>query len=150
MPKKYTHSERIKAFWSKVKINDLFDCWTWTGSKLCSGYGMVKWDGMPQPAHRVSWQIVFGDIPEGFCVCHRCDNPVCVNPAHLFLGTHTDNMRDMVQKGRCGTAKLTLANIVAIRKLRSENWELADIASKFSVTPESIGRIVNRETWKHI
>ena len=78
-------------------------CWTWTG-KSRSGegmrYGLFRANGKYQGAHRVAWQIVHGAIPAGMHVCHHCDNPICVRPDHLFLGTHLDNMRDMVAKGR--------------------------------------------------
>ena len=86
-----------ERFWSKV--NKTEGCWLWTGGKNY-GYGQF-WDGRkPQQAHRISWGIHCGPIPDGLWVLHRCDVPSCVNPAHLFLGTHTDNMRDAATKGR--------------------------------------------------
>lgn len=76
------------------------DCWEWEGSRYPSGYGAVKWNGRVIGAHRLAWIEAFGPIPDGLDVCHHCDNPPCVRPSHLFLGTRSDNMRDAVSKGR--------------------------------------------------
>ena len=93
-----------QRFWPKVQKSD--GCWLWTGSKDARGYGRLKnprTGATPLKAHRVSWEVHFGPIPDELWVLHSCDNPPCVNPAHLFLGTQADNMRDMVQKGRQGS-----------------------------------------------
>lgn len=76
------------------------DCWEWTGNKNMLGYGMIWYDGKNIRAHRVSYLIFNGDLSDNLFVCHKCDNPSCVNPSHLFLGTSKDNMRDMIKKGR--------------------------------------------------
>jgi HNH endonuclease len=77
------------------------ECWGWRGATFRFGYGKVKlWDGTRTTAHRVSYQIHYGPIPDGMFVCHHCDNPPCTNPEHLFLGTGADNNRDMAKKGR--------------------------------------------------
>lgn len=85
-------------FWSLVKKTD--GCWIWTGGLDGHGYGRVWREGRRQGSHRVSFQLTNGRIPDGMYVCHHCDNPICVNPGHLFLGTHSDNMRDCTNKGR--------------------------------------------------
>ncbi len=75
-------------------------CWVWPGNRIKGGHGKVCLGGRKGYVHRIVWQLVKGDIPAGLCVLHRCDNPICVNPKHLFLGTQGDNMRDMHSKGR--------------------------------------------------
>lgn len=97
-PKPKSNEER---FWEKVdKSGGPSACWPWTASCSGSGYGTFDVAGASKRAHRVVWEMELGPIPEGMCVMHVCDNPPCCNPAHLRLGTHADNMRDMVAKGR--------------------------------------------------
>lgn len=88
----------MKRFFDKVDKTE--DCWNWTASSRGQGYGAFKINGKVIDAHRVSWTIHFGEIPNGLFVCHKCDNKKCVNPDHLFLGTQKDNMNDCLQKGR--------------------------------------------------
>lgn len=93
-------SELGESFWSRVKKTE--ECWLWTGSKTSSGYGLhcTKHKGGKKIASRAIWESVNGPIPAGLLVCHRCDNPPCVRPDHLFIGTQSDNMRDASEKGR--------------------------------------------------
>lgn len=92
-----------ERFWAKVHVTD--GCWEWQASTRQSGYGQFYVPGpngekLMEQAHRVSYMLTFGDIPDGLHVCHACDNPLCVNPDHLWLGTRNDNMQDMARKGR--------------------------------------------------
>lgn len=91
----------ISNFWSKVLVGDKLDCWLWFGSKQKNGYGnMCIGNKQTHSAHRVSYIIHKGKIPDGFSVMHKCDNKLCVNPNHLSIGTHKDNSHDMLKKGR--------------------------------------------------
>lgn len=107
----YTRRPLAERFWEKVAKAGPDECWLWMAAK--SGLGKLKYGfinegpplGRQVKAHRVSWVLHFGEIPEGMCVCHKCDVPLCVNPAHLFLGTHDDNMRDAKIKKRTALGK---------------------------------------------
>lgn len=91
----------MKRFWTKVNIKNIEDCWEWNAFKTKKfGYGAFRLNGRMHNAHRISWLLSRGEIPAGICVLHKCDNPPCVNPAHLFLGTQADNVKDCKAKGR--------------------------------------------------
>src|SRR5437899_2411616 len=102
-------------------------CWIWQGATNSMGYGRLHWSGTTVLAHRAAWFVANGPIPDHMCVCHRCDTPLCVRPSHLFLGTHSDNMKDSYAKGRHqpvrlygtrhGMAKLTDPKVREIRRL---------------------------------
>ncbi len=90
-----------QRFWKKIRKPDFANgCWEWLGYLDPKGYGTFGVNNKVFKAHRYSYLIHFGPIPEKLCVCHHCDNPQCCNPDHLFLGTHNDNMQDMIKKGR--------------------------------------------------
>ena len=93
------------SFWKKVKVGKDDECWEWLACKNKKGYGFFRVNWILRRAHRFAWTVTYGKIPEGLFVCHRCDNPGCCNPKHLFLGTNTDNMVDMISKGRASWQK---------------------------------------------
>jgi len=96
-----TLPEIVDRFWTRVdRSAGAEGCWPWVAGKSGCGYGTLGVNWTDQYVHRLSYEMNFGPIPDGMCVCHHCDNPPCVNPLHLFLGTVGDNVRDMVQKGR--------------------------------------------------
>jgi hypothetical protein len=153
-----------ERFWGKVEKGD--GCWVWTAAKNHAGYGQLAFGNRPNRrmalAHRVAWELVNGPIPHDLLVLHKCDNPQCVRPDHLFLGTSADNTHDMDRKGRRrivphigednGRAKLTAQDV---RDIRSELVILGHpdcgykaIARRYGVTPQQIRTIVRGEQWK--
>lgn len=132
-------------------------CILWTGCVHHNGYGVIgRQDGEMVHAHRIAYERAFGEIPEGMWVLHKCDIRACVNPAHLFLGTHDDNMRDMAGKHRSlegekhHKAKLTEVDVREIW-LRSGNGESRSVvAARFGVTKRTVTNIVRRNNWRHI
>jgi endogenous inhibitor of DNA gyrase (YacG/DUF329 family) len=153
---KYRKSLGRDRFWSKVSKDgpvlntELGPCWEWMGS--CSrGYGVTHIDGSREFAHRFSWRDRNGEIPDGLDVCHKCDNPKCVNPGHLFVGTEKDNMLDMIKKGRGGNTKLTVHQVLEIRSnYLAGNVTQSRLSAEYGVTPSAIWSIVTGKTWKHI
>ena len=95
----------MKRFWDKVDKTG--ECWIWTAYTKTDGYGQFKFDGKMRGAHRMAWLLTNGEIPDGMLVCHTCDNPSCVNPNHLFLGTNQDNADDKMNKGRHASVSQT-------------------------------------------
>lgn len=142
-------------FMSKVIWNGGEDeCWTWEGARSSGRYGSFRVGGRGgrvAKTHRLSWELFIGPIPDGLHVLHTCDNPPCVNPAHLWLGTHADNMADMKAKGRgnWGSHRLTAGEVDEIRLLRAEGTTQKGLAVRFGIDPSCISRIVNRKTWAH-
>lgn len=149
-------------FWSKVVRPATSDCWLWNGANDGgSGYGSFMLDGLGQKAHRIAWELTRGPIPDGLRVLHRCDNPPCVRPNHLYVGTMSDNMKEMWNKGRHSTpgrrkgeashlSKLTAEQVIRIRALARQGLTQQAIATQFGVTQTNVGQIVSRKIWAHI
>lgn len=135
----------MERFYSKVDKTG--DCWLWTGCRLSNGYGQFYYKGRNHGAHRVSYILSHGEIPEGCVVMHSCDNPQCVNPAHLSLGSHTDNMKDMARKLRQANRKLTPDDV---RKIRKAEGSLRAIGRKFGVDHATISQIKKGLIWKEV
>lgn len=149
-------------FWDKVNKTD--ECWLWTASVVTGGYGSFGIGGRTYGAHRISWELVYGPISEGLCVLHKCDIPKCVRYDHLFLGTHQDNMDDMIRKGRDrkargdahekaggesnGRAKLTEEDVSRIKKLYlSGDYTQRQLANLFNVGRMMICNITKGRNW---
>lgn len=137
----------------KIKIIDT-GCWEWTGCKRDGEYGRFKVNGHQQFAHRVSYQEFVGTIPEGMCVCHKCDNPPCVNPEHLFLGTNADNQKDMVNKKRQlygernPKAILTREKADEIRIIyKNGRITMKEVGILFGVSKGCIQHIIHNRHW---
>lgn len=153
----YAKIDSELRFWSRVRKTD--GCWIWTGTpsrtshcQFCAPNGKVY-------VHRYAYELTYGPIPLGMFVLHRCDNPRCVNPLHLFLGTQRDNVQDCISKGRKpiihagakglknASAKLSEADVLNIR---AESGTVISLAAKYGVTPATISKIRLRRTWRHI
>jgi hypothetical protein len=158
----YTRQSIESRFWKYVQKTD--SCWLWIGATRHFGYGVINSggnNGKALTAHRVSWELHRGPIPPGMLVCHHCDNPRCVHPEHLFLGTYADNNHDMLSKGRNNrqprvsgekhfATKLTTEQVIQLRREYIEEPQpLAVFAAKYCTSLQTVWRIVHGKTWKH-
>jgi hypothetical protein len=149
-------------FWSKVRIGD--GCWLWSAFVAPSGYGMFglgsRRDGSARvhPAHRVAYALAVGPVPAGQVVAHRCDNRACVRPSHLFLGTQSENMRDMAAKGRSGAlrgsdnpqSRLTERDVASIRRAARRGAVQRRLAERHGVSESTVSLIIKRRGWRHV
>lgn len=145
-----------QRFRSKVKVSE-DGCWIWQAATTEAGYGRFSLNGKTQEAHRASYELFRGPIPPGMMVRHKvCNNPLCVNPFHLELGTQKENMEDMIEldrqaKGEShGLSELTEANVLEIRGLSADGLSQQIIADMFGISRSQVSKIVNRKNWRHI
>lgn len=153
-----------QRFWPKVDTSaGPNGCWTWTAHRTAAGYGQIgagKRESGLLLAHRVSFELHHGPVKEGMFVCHRCDNPPCVNPGHLFLGTAEDNSHDAREKGRlvmprlvgesAAPAVLTERDALQVLARRRRGELLRTLAAEFGVSETTISSIATGKTWKHL
>jgi hypothetical protein len=151
-------------FWARVAMGSADECWAWLGPISGRGYGITGFGTTPdiQLSHRTAWTFTNGDIPPGLCVCHTCDNPICCNPDHLWLGTSAENTADRVAKGRSasnhnpvpgerhGMSKLTNEDIIAIRERATHGERRVDLAREFGISYAHLKRILRRSAWSHL
>jgi len=146
--------EKLKKY-----VIDDRNCWNWIGSKDRDGYGVFGHHRNKQlRAHRASYGLYVGEIPNGMMVCHFCDNPSCINPKHLFVGTAKDNTQDMIRKQRRPVlsgevhpnAKLKEHQVHEIKQLRKQNVLLTNIANQYGISFQTVSSIAKGKTWKHI
>jgi hypothetical protein len=149
-----TFEQKTAEFFSRITKTDT--CWIWNGIRNPAGYGEYgKWRGRKMLAHRLSYLIHNGALPDGAIVCHTCDNPWCVNPDHLFLGTNGDNTQDALKKGRLPTgeksykAKLKESDVIFIRGYANDIPNKI-LAQRYGVTDAAIYNVRHFKTWKHL
>lgn len=144
-------------FWKRVQKQE--GCWLWTGHLIKHGYGRFNCYGSQFSAHRISWELHFGVIPDGLFVLHKCDNPSCVRPEHLFVGTQADNVRDMTKKGRAHKAsgedhasvKLTWKKVRSIReRYAAGGISVRQLAREHGLTNGAMWQAIREKTWKEI
>jgi hypothetical protein len=148
----------IKRLASRIERRGPDDCWPWTGSVSHNGYGRMYACGRSHNATRLLWSLVHGDIPQGFLICHHCDNPSCMNLRHLYLGTPADNMRDRTARGRTKgpkgernhSAKLTEDDVRLMRQMRNKGASLTEIMQRFNITACPASMAYRGLTWRHV
>lgn len=147
-------------FWENIDKRGPHDCWEWKASKFKTGYGRVgigQSTGKTALAHRVAYEFTYGPIPNEMVICHKCDNPPCCNPSHLFLGSHADNVSDKVAKNRHdhgmnhACAKLTDEQVVEARlRYATGNFFQRELAAEYCISRGVMGALLRRKTWRHL
>lgn len=143
-------------FWNKVDAPDVLSCWGWQGAKMENGYGTFLGGKAKILAHRFAWiDSGGGEIPFGFVVCHTCDNRLCCNPNHLFLGTHQDNTQDMIAKGRARfrfnrDKRVLTKELVLNARSRVPRESISSIARELGISIRTLTSAVCGHSWKHL
>lgn len=150
--------QQVEPKWTDAWKTGLSEpCWEWQHTKATDGYGAVSYEGRQRKAHRVAWVLATGEIiPKGMYLCHRCDNPPCVNPEHLYVGTNQQNQRDAVERGQHnpqrgeahGMARLTLEQVQEMRRLFADGLNQRELADRFGTTLANVHLIVRGKKWK--
>ncbi len=157
-PKGQAYDESLKK---RILRNyeEVNGCWNWKKYKNSLGYGIINVKGKIHLAHRISWQIFKGEIPESLLICHTCDNPSCINPNHLWMGTNKENQEDMFKKNRSrhvrgddhSSSKLDSEKVKKIRSLSKPRYYTAKrLAEEFKVSEVTIHNIIYGRTWRHL
>ncbi len=144
-------SLKARVYLASIRVEN--GCWLWAGVQENSKnrYGSAFLNGRRIGANRFAYEAFNGPIPPSMSVCHRCDNTRCVNPDHLFLGSHQDNMADRNRKGRAAPkSKINAAMVQEIRSLRKDGLCLKEIASQFGITVSSASKICSGHRWRHV
>jgi len=142
-----------KRFWAKVDRRGPEDCWEWRSPATSTfGYGRIKAGDRLWSAHRVSYVLAHGQVPPGLWVLHSCDNPLCVNPSHLYAGTRSQNMKDAFLRGRVTipNTKLTASDVREIRAQLRAGLTNRAIATRFGIDPSYVSKIRTGKTWSHL
>lgn len=147
-----------QRFWSKVDKRGDGECWEWTANRHQKGYGTMRVERKVLKAHRISYELHHGPVPDGLHVLHRCDNPPCVNPAHLWAGTNAENVADKEAKGRGGQPKgskhhgatLTEEQVIMMRRLHEGGMKQKDLVTQFGVEKSRVSAIIRRRIWRHV
>lgn len=152
--------EMVEKFLQRMNAGAPDECWEWTGTRGSKGYGLLGgFYGKQMGAHRVSYLLHYGDLPPGCFICHHCDNPPCVNPAHLYAGDRNTNARDVAERNRAhrqlgeasNTAKLTAELVREIRAVYATGkYKQRDMALHYGISQSQISNIVTRREWRHV
>lgn len=143
-PKADTNPDR---FWARVDKSG--DCWLWTGA-TSAGYGRLSWDSRLTSPHRLAYVLTHGPIPAGMFVMHACDRPACCNPAHLSIGTNSDNMRDAASKGRGPWPARRILTDAQVREVRATSETLPSLARRWGVGESTVRHIRNGDTYRDV
>lgn len=155
MPRRrISYEERKATFWDRVSKGD--GCWEWQGARDGAGYGALSVNGRVEVATRFAWEITHGPIAPGLVVRHKCDNPPCVRPDHLELGTPKDNQQDKAQRGRSARgeknhlARMTVALVGEVRRLAATGVSISEIERRTGISHNALHCAITRKTWKHV